>query len=129
MKLKNDILFSAEFAKAFEKLMKLAFPATIAIQLVGTSKVLNEKQKDIFQVRDVLLERLAKKNENGQIKTTDTGIEFIDQNSSDEFFSEMESLLNLEFDIPLVNKLKLDDRIQISAQEILILRPVLDIDI
>ena len=129
MNLKNDIVFNTEFAKAFNKLMKLAFSATISLQLIATLKTLNEQQKNVFAVRDSLLDRLAKKDDAGKFKFVENMADFIDEASASEFFKEMDELLKLEFEIPLKEKLKLDEKIQISAEDILVLKPVLDITI
>ena len=120
MKLKNEIVFNAEFAKCFNRLLKAAFPATITLQLLETLKALDEQQKNVFSVRDSLLDRLA---------TKETGIKFNSPEAEKEFYDEMDKLLKLEFEIPLKEKLKLDDRIQISGEDVLILQPVLNINI
>lgn len=127
MKLKNEVVFNESFAKAFSGLLKLAFPATISLQMVETFRTLNEQQKNVFSVRDALLDRLAERDLSGQLIRLNDGVKFKDTNSEQEFFSEMEKLLQLEFEIPLKTKIKLDDRIQISGEDILILQPVLDI--
>jgi hypothetical protein len=129
MQLKNEIVFNETFAKSFAKLLKQPFSATISLQLIATLKALNEQQNNVFAVRDSLLDRLAKKDSEGKIVRNDTGIEFLDDPSSIEFFNEMDGLVKLEFEVPLKEKLKLDDKIQISAEEILALQPVIEMNI
>lgn len=121
MKLKNDVVFNVGFAKAFSGLLKLAFPAIISIQLVETLKALDEQQKNVFAVRDSLINRLGTREE-GKVTFETKELEV-------EFYSEMDKLLALEFEIPLKEKLKLDNKIQISGEDILILQPVLDVNI
>ena len=56
-------------------------------------------------------------------------LKFKDPESEISFIKEMDELLQLEFEIPLKEKLKLDEKIQISGEEILILLPVIDVKI
>jgi len=121
MKLKNDIVFNPGFAKSFGSLLKLAFPATLTLQLLETLKALDEQQKNVFAVRDSLIDRLGTRAEGG--------VKFNSPEAEKEFYDEMDKLLKLEFEIPLKEKLKLDDRIQISGEDVLTLQPVLDINI
>lgn len=121
MKLKNEIVFNSGFAKSFGSLLKLAFPATVTLQLLETLKALDEQQKNVFAVRDSLIDRLGARAE--------SGVKFNSPEAEKEFYSEMEKLLKLEFEIPLKEKLKLDDRIQISGEDVLTLQPVLDVNI
>lgn len=121
MKLKNSIVLNVGFAKAFNSLLKLAFPAIVSIQLVETLKALDEQQKNVFAVRDSLISRLGKREE-GKVLFDTPELE-------KEFYDEMDKLLDLEFEIPLKEKLKLDNKIQISGEDILILQPVLDVNI
>jgi len=127
MKVKNEIVFNDYFAKAFIKLLKCSFDAEISMQIVETFSKLNEQQKNVFAVRDSLLDRFACKGIDGKIKFTDGSISFKDKNSEEEFIAEMNKLLNLEFEIPLEEKITLDKKIQISGEEILILKPVLNV--
>jgi hypothetical protein len=129
MNVRNEIVFNDAFAKTFMKMLKMAFPATVAIQIVETFSRLNEQQKNVFAVRDSLLERLADKDSSGKVKVANSNIVFKNKADEEEFISEMDKLLNSEFEIPLKEKIKLDDKIQISGEEILILKPVLDVNI
>lgn len=129
MKLRNELVFNDTFARAFGSLLKLAFPATVSLQILETFKAFNEQQKNVFSVRDSLLDRLAEKDANNKLVRIGEGVKFRDQESEKEFFDEMNKLLQLEFEIPLKKKLTLDDKIQISGEDLLVLQPVLDINI
>ncbi len=121
MKLKNEVVLNPAFAKAFGQLLKMPFPATVALQLIETFKALDEQQKNVFAVRDTFLERLGKRES--------TGVKFNSPESEKEFYDEMDKLLKLEFEIPLKDKLTLDDKIQISGEDIITLQPVLNVNI
>jgi len=121
MKLKNEIVFNNAFAVAFSKILTQVFPATVTLQLLETNKVLNEQQKNVFAVRDTLLERLAER--------TDTSPKFNSSEAEKEFYDEMDKLLSVEFDIPLKEKIKLTDKVQISGEDVLSLLPIIDANI
>jgi len=127
MKLKSEVLFKDAFGIAFQKLLKLEFPATISLQIISAVKVLAEQQKNVFAVRDSLVSRCIIKSSSGGIAQDDGSIKFIDDEKREEFNKEMRSLLDTEFDIPIKEKIKLTDKIQITGNDILILQDIIDL--
>lgn len=128
MRLKNSILFDVAFAGAFKKLMKVPLPGTVALRILETFKVLNEQQTNVFAVKDQLLQRCVELKD-GRPLVIDNQIQWLSAESQREFETEMNSLSEMEFVIPLEHKIELSDKILISGEEILALKPIIDIDI
>lgn len=121
MNLKNAVVFDNPFLEAFQKLLRFPLPAVVSLKLIQTFKAISEQQSNIFQVRDNLVDRYAK-IENGKPIFNSTEDE-------QSFHTEMNNLLKLEFEVPLDQKVKLTDSINISGEEILLLKDILDVDL
>lgn len=120
MYLKNSVLFNQRFNEAFLRLLKQPFPATITLQLVETLYKLSEKQGSVFKVRDELINRLG--------KIENDTVVFNSSEAEAEFNNEMNSLLNEEFEIPIKEKIRLTDKQILSGEDIIILHDILDIN-
>lgn len=121
MNFKNHMLFDNLYIDAFKKLLKMPFPANVALELIQTFKVMQEQQSNVFQVRDNLIETYSNVD-NGTVR-------FENKEAEDTFNSEMNKLLELEFEVPLKNKIQLTNSMTISAEEILKIKDILDIDL
>lgn len=121
MKLKNSVLFDDPFLAAFQKLLKFPLPAAVSLKLVQTLKSISEQQFNVFEVRDNLMERYGRIEEGTPI--------FNSKEDETSFHTEMSNLLKLEFEVPLDKKVALTDSINISGEEILLLKDILDIDL
>jgi len=121
MNLKNIVVFNNPFLEAFQKLLRFPLPAGVSLKLVQTFKAISEQQSNVFQVRDNLLERYGKVEKGKPI--------FNSKEDEQLFHTEMNNLLKLEFEVPINQKIKLTDSINISGEEILLLKDILDVDL
>lgn len=128
MRLKNSVLFDTAFVGAFKKLLAMPFPGITALRLIETFKVLNEQQGNVFAVRDQLIERCAEL-EDGKAKIENDQIVWKGAEGKTEFEDEMHALIDLDFEIPLDRKIELSNRILISGEDILALKPIIDVNI
>lgn len=121
MNLKNAIVFDNPFLDAFKKMLKFPLPAGVSLQLIQTFKAISEQQSNIFQVRDNLIERYGKIENGNPI--------FNSEEDEKSFMTEMNNLLKLEFEVPLKEKVELSDSVNISGEEILLLKDILNVDL
>lgn len=127
MKLPNSIVLDNNFKKSFIKLLKLEFKAPITLKLVKVSKEIDNQTRDVLKVRDELLGRFCIKNGKGVIELKDNLPVFPSKENENSFLKEMLSLLNETFEISLDNKLSLPENSMITAEDVLILEPLLEI--
>jgi hypothetical protein len=121
MLLKNEVLFKEEFRNAFFRLIKQPFPSDLSLQLIETLQKLGTQQVNVFKVKTDLVERLVFSFEEGSPT-------FRNNQEKDEFYTEMEKLLSLEFEIPLKDKIQLSEKILISGEDIINLKPILAVN-
>lgn len=121
MNLKNGILFDPKFDSAFLKLIKQPFPATVSLQLVETLQKLTSQQTNVFKVRNDLMTRLVSNIENGIPN-------FKSKENELEFSNEINDLLKIEFEIPLKDKVILTEKLTLSGEDIIALKPILAVE-
>lgn len=117
MKLKNAILFDPNFPGALKRLMGKELPSAISLQLVDTFKTLGDRERSVFEVRDKLVERCGTR--------TESGVQYKSPEDQVTFEKEMQDLLDIEFEVPLKEKLKLAPNIMISGDDILALESII----
>lgn len=127
MMLPNIIVFDTRFNKAFETLLNLQLPATIALKLVKSYKEISDHSKDVFNVRDSFLKRLCKQEEDGSIAYKDEKPIFISDEAAAEFNNEMTSILTEKFEITLDSKITLPENCEITPNDIIALEPIINI--
>lgn len=121
MNLKNEIVFNESFRMAFFRLIKQPLPSLVSLTLVETLKKLEIQQTNVFEVRDGLINSLVVKFEGNEPI-------FEDESKKAEFHDEFKKLLDAEFEIPLKDKIKLTEKIVISGEDIIALKPILAVD-
>ena len=123
IKLKNGIIFEATFANAFMRLFELEFDSDISLQLVKSSRVIEQQKRDIISARDIIAKRYAVVDEVGNVVLTGGLPSFSNEENKNKFYKEINDLSIEEFEIPLKNKIKLANG-KITPAEIEILLAV-----
>ena len=96
---------SEAFIISFNKLMKQKIPVKTAMKLREIAKLLGSEGTKYDEVKTVILERYALKNEDGTIKSrTENGrtLTEIDLKHLVDFNKEMKELSELEIDVPII---------------------------
>lgn len=120
VELSNAIVFNDGFNRSFSRLIKKEFDTPITLQLVKLSKLMIGHSRDVMAVRDSLLDRYGKKNgKPGEFKS---------EEDKAKFFEGMDNLLIETFDTNLKEKLVLPKNIKISAEDVMALEDIIDVE-
>lgn len=116
MELSNSIIFNEVFKEALSRLIKKELDSVTSLKLVKLVKDIQSQTKDVFEVRDSFLTRYA------------DGTVFKSEENKLEFFKEMDNLLSINFETSLKEKIVIPKGINISADDVLILESIIDVD-
>ena len=107
---------------AFEKFRKRDIPGRLSLFLARVFHYASGKMKPYFEEKQKLIEKYGEKDENGQLKTVDSGdgqtsVRFESIDKQIEFIKELSILQNEEITLD-VNKIDLDKELDEVAMEI-----------
>lgn len=118
--LKNAVVLKENFNTALTDLVKKNISAVVSLKLAKLVKILGTQSADVNAIRTQLLEKYGVKKE--------TFYEFATEENKNLFISEMDSLLSDSFETNLTDKLVIPKTLDISAETILALEEIIDID-
>ncbi len=125
MKLIRGNTINKLFIDALNKLSKLSFNVKTSIDIVKTIKVIYEENNNTSSVRDSIMKHW------GLISISNKGLEFEKDElkntfNQKEFLDKFNELMNETFDIPLDSKITLDSNAVITAEELIMLKDILE---
>ena len=110
-------LVDPNFHSALTKLSTQNLPVRIAFRLKGIVKTTNEEFSKYEEIRNDLLKKHGKKNEDGSLAIENQNVQF-EGNSYMEFAKELQELVNVELDIPTIKVSELGENITLSVLEL-----------
>ena len=113
MKLKNYVLFDKKFFASLQKLSVLDLDVCYSIPLAKTMREIKQEATVVFPIRDKIFE---------EFQVTTSNVDLLDPEKLNEFDKKIKDLLETEFEIPLLNKIVLDEKQikgKISADDLL----------
>ena len=115
MKLKNSVLFDQKFFASLQKLAVLDLDLCYSIPLAKTIREIRQEAAVIFPIRDKIFE---------EFNITKTTLQDLDPSRTEDFNKKIKELLKTEFEVPLSDKIMLDDKQikgKLSADDLLTL--------
>lgn len=120
MELSNSIIFNEAFFSSFNRIIKKEFSSIVSLKMVKFSKELYAHTKDVFSVRDSLLNRYKDPTKSGNV--------FKSKEDEHAFFKQMDELLANNFEVSLKEKFIVPQNIDVSPEDILNCESIIDID-
>ena len=124
--MKLNIVVSPTFSQVVDKLVKAEVPIATAYKLKSVIKTLGEEQKKFEDLRTSLIEKYAPKNKKGEIIKNEDGGYAVAEKNREEFFREIQELLNVEVEIPKIKISELGSKLEMSAQDLALLEGLLE---
>ena len=124
--MKLNIVVSPTFSQVVDKLVKAEVPIATAYKLKSVIKTLGEEQKKFEDLRTSLIEKYAPKNKKGEIIKNEDGGYAVAEKNREEFFKEIQELLNVEVEIPKIKVSELGSKLEMSAQDLAALEGLLE---
>lgn len=124
--MKLSVIVSPRFSETLGKLAQAEIPVATAYRLKAVIALVAEEQKKFEDMRKSLIDKHAAKNKKGEIiKNEDGGYSVADKNK-DEFFKEIQELLDVEVEVPKVKVSALGEKLQLSVQDLALLDGLLE---
>jgi len=124
--MKLSSIVNSKFSNSFEKLLKAELPVLAAYKLKKITSIVQDEQKKFEELRQELVKKFAKKNKKGEICKNADGIYSVDKEKTSDFLKELESLLQVEVEVPKIKILDLGENIKISAEQVMALDGILE---
>lgn len=92
----NDVVNATE---AFNKIMQQPVKGSLAFRIARLARELNKEMQTFNEERQKILQKYAKRDENGELITLENGNVTFDNDKIAEVNAEFDSLLNTELEI------------------------------
>lgn len=92
----NDVVNATE---AFNKIMQQPVKGSLAFRIARLARELNKEMQTFNEERQKILQKYAKRDENGELITLENGNVTFDNDKLAEVNTEFDSLLNTELEI------------------------------
>lgn len=128
MILRNGDILTDDFLGAVKKLLRATMPVRASFKLAQSVKLISANYDEAFKLRTDLIKQYGKENGEGGFDVRQAAKE-----DQEKFFSELNDLYQIEFDIPLEKKIDLTkvnfpEDVQMSATELFSLQCLANID-
>lgn len=134
MEVKNSVIMSPAFIPAVEKLLKVEMPVKDCIELAGAVDTINDKLRVLEKAKRSIMDRFAKKDEEGNLITQPSPSNpnlgtpiFESEEKAQEFAVEIQKMLDEVTDIPLQNKIKLNDGVSMTTDDFMIIKDLVEV--
>ena len=134
MEVKNSVIMSPNFIPAVEKLMRVDMPIKNCIALNEAVVKINEKLRVLDDTKKTVMERFAKKDEDGKMVTQQSEDNpnlrtpvFESSEKAMEFAKEIQEMLEEVTDIPLDEKIKVSSDTKMTTDEFLVLQDLIEV--
>jgi len=134
MEIKNSVIMSPNFIPAVEKLLKVEMPVKECIELAEAVEVINEKLRALETAKKSIMDRFAKKDENGEMITQpsvqDPNLRtpiFESEDSAKNFAEEIQKMLEEKADIPLKSKIKVKGTVNMTTDDFMVIKDLVEI--
>jgi|GEM_PF-4203792 len=124
--MKLNAIVSARFSEALNKLVKAEIPIATAYKLKTVVVRTGEEHKKFEDMRTELINKYAPKNKKGEIIKNEDGGYSVSEKNKDDFFKEIQELLEVEIELPKIKIADLGDKLQISVQDLVLLEGLLE---
>ena len=118
---------STQFKEVLSKLMAAPLPLKIAYKLHNIDKVAREELEKYEKLRLQALQTFGKRKEDGSLDADEKGNVSFEEGKHQEFMEQLTELLNVEFDHAKIKLEELGDKVELTANEIAIIAPILDL--
>jgi hypothetical protein len=134
MEVKNSVIMSPNFIPAVEKLLKVEMSVKDCIDLAEAVDVINGKLKSLEKAKKGIMDRFAKKDENGELVTqpsiTDPNLRtpiFESEAAAKGFAEEIQKMLDEVTDIPLKAKIKVKSDINMTTDDFMVIKELIEV--
>jgi RNA-binding protein YlmH len=124
--MKLNVIVSPRFSEALGKLAQAEIPVATAYKLKTVITLAAEEQKKFEDMRKSLIDKHAAKNKKGEIVKNEDGSYGVAEKNKEEFFKEIQELLEVEVEMPKIRVSSLGDKLQLSVQDLAILDGLLE---
>lgn len=124
--MKLVMVVSPKFSESLNKLVKAEIPIAAAYRLKTVVVKASEEQKKFEDMRKELIDKHAPKNKKGEIIKDENGSYSVSDKNKEEFFKEIQELLEVEVEFPKIKISDLGDKLQMSVQDLAALEGLLE---
>lgn len=124
--MKLSMVVSPRLNEALNKLVKAEIPVAAAYKLKTIVVKVAEEQKKFEDMRTELINKHAPKNKKGEIVKNEDGGYSVAEKNKEQFFKEIQELLDVEIDLPKIKVSSLGDKLEISVQDLAVLEGLLE---
>lgn len=134
MDVKNSVIMSPNFIPAVEKLLKVEMSVKDCIGLSEAVDKINDKLKALDKAKRAIMERFAKKDENGELVTqpsiSDPNLRtpiFESEEAAKNFAGEIQTMFDETTEIPLKGKIKISGEVKLTTDDFMVIKDLIEV--
>lgn len=134
MEIKNGVIMSPNFVQAAEKLLKVEMSVKDCVALSEAIDVINNKLSVLEKAKRAIMDRFAKKDENGEIVSQPAQHNeniripvFESDEAAQKFGEEISKMLEEVTDIPIDSKIKISGDVPMSTEDYRVIKDLIEI--
>jgi len=128
MKIQNSYVAEDDFISAFDELLKKDMPAKQCLEMIKSEEILISHFNNLKRTQRTIVEKYAKKKDNGEIVLDDkNNIVFKSKSDEEKCKKEISEIREEFIEIPLTNKVKIYEDDIFTARKLVLLKEIVDV--